>query len=705
MDSTSEDVRLGWHGPTDWYWFCLTIVCVALLWCTTYNRWSAETWQTPVFYKGDAFAEMATAKAFATDHVHPVLTKHPASLGAPFTANWNDHLTVEEGVFAWYALLVRVLGLFVGSNAVLLSAHLLAAGSFYVVSRHIRVNAVCSFTFAILYALSSYAFQRNLQHLILTFYWHVPLGLLVISWCVRRQSSHWTTRGIVAGIAISVAFGVQNPYYTNIYVQLLGLAALMAVIRRWAWKDVARPLLFAAISLLSFVFMNLDTVFSRFSQGPNSEVVHRSYVGLELYALKPLEMVIPVVHRLASVEAWTRQAYVKQTMFIGEGGSPYLGVVAIVGLIWLGWSTLKGVARGQFAEVPAHFWVILWIVLYSVIGGINSLIGLWGMVLFRGTNRFSIVIMALALLFLGRELTRYSVGRRKIVAYSVALFFLLLGLSDQLRTPPSTYAVFGVRNDVLADKAMVAEMEAKLPKGSMIFELPVSEYPEVREIHQMSDYEHFRPYLHSRFLRYSYGSDKGRTRERWQRETEKLGAAGLIAVLERYGFAAVLLNQSGYADGGASLIENLQAAGRSNVIAKSGDLICIGLNPSPTPVLPPEFDANWHDLEGTADSNLRWSSGNAAVVVHNDGVAAKTVRASFGLTVARPSHIKISSPEGVLYDDYLEPAVLPRPVALTISAAPGGTTIRFETDPQGELPGNGDPRRLAFNVRDFRIEE
>ena len=57
----------------------------------------------------------------------------------------------------------------------------------------------------------------------------------------------------------------------------------------------------------------------------------------------------------------------------------------------------------------------------------------------------------------------------------------------------------------------------RLPPGAMVFQLPVMAFPEVAPAHNLGDYEHFRPYLATRALRFSYGMLKGRSRHRWVR--------------------------------------------------------------------------------------------------------------------------------------------------------------------------------------------
>jgi hypothetical protein len=228
-------------------------------------------------------------------------------------------------------------------------------------------------------------------------------------------------------------------------------------------------------------------------------------------------------------------------------------------------------------------------------------------------------------------------------------------------------------------------------------------YPESPSIHKMTDYQEFRPYLYSSFLRYSHGSNKGRAREQWQSEVEHFAPAGMVAALERYGFSAVLIGRSGYVDGGASLLTGLQSAQRSTILAESGDFICVGLQPITRPLLPAEFDSSWYRLEGDFDQNMRWSKGDAQVVLYNSGATAEPVVLRFALRSLKPRHLEIWMAGQRLYETDL-PALLSAPeMQLPITLQQGRNILTFRTDQPAEQPGNGDPRFLAFCLLNFEV--
>jgi hypothetical protein len=691
-----------WGAPNDWYWLALLLCIVTLTWCAAYNRWTSTAWATPVSYEGDTWSQLAGTKAFASGEVFPILPKYPASLGAPFAANWNDYPSIEEGFFLWNAVLARTFGLLTGANVALLSASLLAAASFYFACRQFGSHPIFSLAGAALFSLSRFALTRNLSHLTLAYYWHLPLGVLVIWYCLARPTIHRERRLLVFCVAVAVLHGVQNIYYTGMFLQfLVGVCCYLAM-RREPWRRIVFPLVLAAITASTVGLMNVDTLYSRIVNGPNPSVLVRNYAGVELYALKPIELIVPVVHRITALGDWGMNHYAKQAYVVGEIGSPYLGIVGIAALLLLLWEAVRHLVGQNLKQVPFHLWFVLWTLAFSVIGGINALLAVCGLVLFRGSNRYSIVILTLVLLFLVRYLSSFTRNWKWMPASALAGSIMVLGLLDQIPSSPTRESIAATRKVVRADAKMAANLEAKLPVNAMIFQLPIMDFPEVPPIRGVACYEHFRPYLYSRHLRYSYGSDKGRTRERWQSEAEQFGTSRLINILEQYGFSAILINRKGYEDGAAGLLQELRSLGKSNVLVESADFICVTLMPSTRPILPPDFDRGWYDFEGNLKENRRWSSGDANITFENNLPGKRTIHLRFGFETLKPRHIRVLKDDKIIYETGIGSAKI-EPVQLSFVLAPGETTLHFKSDVPADLPGNGDLRKIAFGISNFEL--
>jgi len=565
-------------------WALLLIATTIGVWCWVYGRTSIDAWKTPICYQGDCLFYLAYAKAFADGEILPLLPKYVARLNSPFTANWNDFPVFQDATLATMGWLSRLTGLFAAANFMVLLAHVLAALSFWWVGLRLKYRPPLVFSAALLFAFPEYIFFRNLSHINLSFYWHVPLTLLVSWWALSRDrllsdKASWRLSLVVCFVA-----GTLNPYYSAIFLHFLVFAVLLHSSRR-QWEAAKLPLLLGCVVVLGALVVNADTLLTQIVAGSNERAVLRSLAHLEAFGLKITELFVPPPdHRWQALGAFAQRNYYAPAYIKGNLGSVYLGVIGLIGFLWLMGSSLYRLLQGKLRAIPLQAFQVLWIILYATIGGINALLGVFGFVLLRGTNCYSIVILCISLLFLARQLTRCCPRR---LAYPAALALLALGFFDQLPRPSSANYIASVGRAIESDRAFVEQLESTFPIGTRVFQLPVMDHPEAPSIYKMRPYEHLRPYLFSTHLRFSHGSHKGRPREQWQREVAELSTAEMTTKLEQYGFGALYVNRNGYPERGARLLEELAASGRP-VLAESrlGDLVVVALSPYATPILP-----------------------------------------------------------------------------------------------------------------------
>ena len=686
------------------------VVVITVAWCVVQNRLTREHWQVPLFTASDALGMLAGAKAAAEGNFPLVLPKFNPYLGAPHQANWNDWPSVEEPLIIASGWFARLFGLFAGVNLMVLLGQILAGLSFYLVCRHLRYRWPWAFAAALAFALSHYAFQRGMPHLTLTYYWHIPLCLLVVWWCGSRKGLNFGGHRFWGAVAVAAITSVQSAYYTNVLLQFLGLAAFAQLLRWNNWKKVAAPIAVGTVAVLGFIVMNLDTIYHQRVHGTNPEPAYRSYRNLEMYALKPLDLLIPPPTHRSSVARAFAHRYLHdetyKTAIPGEPFSPYAGIVGIAALTSLGIASVRRVAVLPRFPLPIHASQIIWLLLYCAVGGLNGLFGQIGVTAFRCTNRYSIVILALALFWAVRGLTRATRNWRSAAVTLGAFALLPLVLWDQLppRVPDSALARANALVD--ADRAFTHELERALPARAMVFQLPVMKFPESWPIQQMGDYEHFRPYLHSSDLHFSYGTNKGRGENDWQEEMERKPPAEMARALERAGFAAIYINRKGFADNGAALVAGLRASGYDRVIeSPANDLVCVLLTPSETPQLPdrsPQFASGWYGQEADASGETwRCSSGNAEILLHNDSAEEQTVQVSFQLSSHSSRTVKIRADGQLVYES---PVLTPEKLShfFTLRLKPGATKLAFETQAPVTFPGNPDTRALGFVLHNFR---
>jgi phosphoglycerol transferase len=557
---------------------CLMTVA-AILWCFCYGRWSADTWSIPLEYgtdleTSDAKGMLATMKAAMDGDFTPFFPKRISLLGAPGVAIWDDVPFIEQFQFWLVGIVARVIGLFAAANFAVMVGQVLAVGAMYVSCRLMGADYRWSMVAGILFGFATMAFARQIHHLPVALYWHVPLGLVVCHWLINSEVVIGS-RGFRMAAGVAVVTGLQNPYYTNLFIQLVGLSVLVLVVRK-QWRAAGAGLLLGTAAFIAFLLMNVNMFLYHASAGPNPGAVYRNFQWLEYYALKPLDMFLPPPGHVIDALGQFVARYREQALVQGEvPASNYLGIFGIAALCWLVVDSFRKFAGTEAKPIPFETMQILWIAAYSIVGGANGLIGAFGIHLFRSTNRFSIFILAIALLYAARRLSAFSLKPAWLTAGG--LLICGIALVDQSVPKPTGEQIAETRNRLEADREFVAELERRLPEGAMLMQIPFAPFPEA-SAPGVPPYDYFRPYLHAKHIRISYGAIKGREGDLWQMELGNKDLRAAIAEIKQKGFAALYIQHAAFPEDAKPLMRALASLGHEEVIPnRLGDVSVVVL--------------------------------------------------------------------------------------------------------------------------------
>ena len=588
-------------------WAAALLALVALAWCTGTGRWSAADWNTPTQYLDgfycDVVSTLAGMRATADGHFWPLCWKTIPELGAPFDGNWTDWPSIEEFPALLFGLLGKTFGLFAGLNLSLLIGHLLAAATMFLVARSLDCSAPWAFVAALAYGLAPFIFAQSPHHITVAYAWHIPLFLLVWKWVSTDPGLEFGTPRFYWALGIAFLTGLQNVYYTNILCQLTLLGAGLLSLRTGDRRPLKAALAVIGAAAAAFALMNLDTWTFKAVHGPNGGAVVREYKWLEIYGLKLVDLVVPpTTHHF---ERFAEFARVHRAAAPLQDEGSYLGIVGLAALGLLVASGLSAVVRNRANSIPMEAWQVLWIVLCFSTGGLNSILGAFGFTLFRTGCRYSVVILAIALLYAAQRLTalqraaafRTDFGTLRIGGLTAVAAASLVILWDQVPRSPTREHTTTIARQIESDREFVARMEAALPPKAMVLQLPIMAFPE-EPVPGVPPYDHFRPYLSSRQLRFSFGSMKGRPRDQWQQAVQKqlLNGATLnqqtqqiqfnqnsvgtaVDEIRKQGFAAIYVNRNGFPDRGKGLEKSLLELGylKPPIDSAAGDLVCIPL--------------------------------------------------------------------------------------------------------------------------------
>jgi hypothetical protein len=592
------------------------MAAVALGWCISHGKLNGSAWRFPTTYLEPEYADflgsVISAKMFAGGEAFPFFWRGRSDFAAPGQPKGGG-ISVDDAQHWLFGILVWLMGLFPGWNMGVLVGHLAAAATFYLVARRgFGVATPWAFVGGLAFGLAPYQFAQQPHHVNCQYIWHLPLFPLVWKWIATGEDLSFGSRRFWQAAAIGFITGLQNPYYANIFCQLVLVCGAVRARQLRSWLALKPAAMVIAAVSLAFLISNLDTITYRLAHPPEPGAVgaplvaQREYRWMDIYGFKLVDLFIPQnTHRSHSMAMFGRN-HRMASMLNDEEGSGYLGLLGIGCLLFLVGTAIKAMVEGRAKDVPIEAWWVLWIVIMFTTGGLNAIIAAFtGFTLFRTAIRYSIVVLLVSLLYAGQRMTAWqekAAGRLpaetlRIATLTAAIGSSLLVLWDQLPRTPTPQQVAAIADAVNSDRAFATALEAALPPGpsgqkAMVFQLPVMEgtpLPGVPASH------HARPYLYSTRLHYSHGASgdtlnwqkavqsqlfRGAEIDR-QREEIRLfeaNAAQAVDEMKAKGFAALYVNRNGYPDGAKGLREALAKLGYTEVIdSPAGDLMAVVL--------------------------------------------------------------------------------------------------------------------------------
>jgi phosphoglycerol transferase len=541
--------------------------------------------RVPIDYGGDSLLFSLIVKSVVD---HGWYWTNP-NVGAPGGLVFHDFAVSAHDTV--HLMLIKLISLFVhdwalAENLYFILGFPLIALCAMAVFRHFRVDSRAAIIGSILYSCLPSRLLKGEGHPFLDTFFQVPLAIMVILWVCGEDpplvSEPRGTRGprlevrrgrSIAALALSALIASTSAYYAYFTVCLLVAGGLWASFTRRSLRNALSGVALAGAVVVGLAANGLPTTIYQSTHGTNHEVGQRGSWEAELYGLKLSNLLLPVPgHRLAPLRD-LKARYERNEPLRGEGGGTSLGMVGAVGFLVLLGSVVTGRKPERMHDTLLRSLGVLTLfaVLLGTIGGFGSLIALLISPIIRTYARLNVFI-AFFSLFAVVLLLQELIERRPGVGSWLLPGVLLLGLLDQ----GSAYAARPYAQTKVAfrsDAELVRHIEATVPSGAAIFELPYITFPEGPAVHGMQSYDPVRPYLHSQTLRWSYPAMRGRPADKWLRAVSDLPATRLLTTVATSGFAGILIDRDGYEDRGAAVEAALQAAlGAVPLVSENGRL-------------------------------------------------------------------------------------------------------------------------------------
>ena len=683
--------------------------------------------RVPFHYAGDSVLLAALVKGVAEDG--PL---HLSRIGAPFGADIVDWPLGMWLPFAATTLVVRATGQpGLALNLLWLGATVLAAVSATWALRRLGHGHGAAFLFGLAYAFIPYGFYRNVDHVNLVFPLVPPLALLCLRACGESSSPAGAAERRLT-LAACFAQGLCFIYYSFFAAWLLLVGTAVGWARTRQRERLRVGVLGLALLVLGATIPVIPSAAYWARHGRNQKLQYKVVADADRYGLKLRQLLMPIdEHPVPALRAVT--ARVNRAAFPGENENATarlgsLGATGLVCLLAFALARAAGAAPEDAALGPPAA-LTLAALLLAQVGGLGSL---WNAVVapdIRGYNRIVVFVAFFALHATAVLASR--VARRLPAPLSRPLLrtglVALAGAAVVADQVPRTFLSNLRWSSAPAfeeDAAFVARLESQLPEAAMVFQLPHATIPvDLGSRPPMEIYDPGRAYLHSRTLRWSWGSVIGRGE--WQTQTGKLSPAALARRVALSGFAGVWVDRWGYGDAAAQPWPALEVAlasatGATPLVSSggrysffrtdalqrrlTGELDAEALRSARASALAgeavlPRWRQGCSDEQGDIRAPSRVCGASGWAVLKNDTPVEQRLVLSARLRALRPGRLRLRLGDAL---DELELDGAARPYRRELAIAPG-RRVRLEIAFDGPCEATS-PRPRCVEIIDMKAE-
>ncbi|MDR6535958.1 sugar translocase [Variovorax soli] len=492
--------------------------------------------------------------------------------GFPFGSSFLDFPASDAGNL----LLLKLLGLASGSYFAAVNLYILlgfsaAFGTAFFALRKIDIAPGAAFAGALLFAFMPYHFARlQMGHLFYTWYFVVPLYCYA-GFRVFDAGLHGIERSSWAGFSVLLptasCFGVYFAFFGVIVILTCGIAGSVQAKSTRAFLIALTLCGSIGAGVLANVAPHLIEIQK---SGRNVEVARRVPMETEVYSLKPVHLLLPYEqHRIKALRDFT-QRY--NTTFPLTNTVSSLGIIGVLGFLWMTVALFRAAAGQQIDQRLRIFTLLTFLLLLiATVGGLNVLFATLVSPLIRGWDRISIFIafFAIGAFFLLADRARRTARLGRWAMAIVLLIITTIGLYDQTAKPSYNLALSS-KARFFQDRQFIASIESALPKGAAVYQLPYLSFPESANLFNLGGYDLLVGFLNSRDLRWSSGGTRGREADLFYRELSKKPLGEQLECVRALGFSGVYIDRNGYADNGASVVDEMtRRLGRAPTLTRN----------------------------------------------------------------------------------------------------------------------------------------
>lgn len=532
-----------------------------ILFLTT-GLWKANL-HIPFTYYGDGIM----AQTFVKTVMDTGWNNTNPYLGLPAEYNLAS-FPMAEG---FHYLLIKIIAFFTTNSALvmniffILSFPLAALTALFVMQR-IGLSYLFALPASILFAMAPHHFLRFEDHLFLSSYYTIPLATwLAILVAENKIFVDKFAGREIACCLICILIGSSGIYYAYFGVFFIVIAGLISGFKYKKIKCVYPAGILAALIVLTGLINLSPAIIYKLEHPNQSSISGRLPLESEAYGLKIMGMLMPSegdkIHLLRKLG----HKY-HSTSPLPSGEISRLGSLAGMGFLLLILFLLLDGDSLLNDKIRILSKLNIFGTLLGTLGGLGSLVAYTLSPMIRCYYRICIFIMffSLAAIFyvIQQIIKKYPHLNNRYIIGSLMIAVLSFGLLTQMYDPHliSKRMPVTISSGFYSDREFIQRIELILPENSMVFQLPYLSYPENGPVNGVDSYDHLKAYLHSHYLRWSFGAMRGNEADQWQQKVSSLPTLQFLNQLVYTGFEGIYIDRHGYKDNGKSLEAHLTKA-------------------------------------------------------------------------------------------------------------------------------------------------
>lgn len=506
-------------------------------------------------------------------------------LGWPVAQQNSQYEAVFNALFIIY---IRFLSLFTKNyyliqNVYYCSLIFLNCIVSYVCFRQMKIRNYLSFFGCILFGISPYVQFRLTLHACLASVEMIPVVFLMSFWLMEDDKYAVPNKNFFKYkkniIQIFLSWCIANngivyyPFFSCFLLLITGLYLALSTKQKQklasAFVVIGQIVFFLGLGFIPTAIGILNGVGNVTAKGANYRDARRAVAyGLDFKTmfLSPKGFGIPGL----------KEIYKYFLVQDSEICYAYIGMAGIVGLVILLWHLLinKELNSTEQKRIKLLSVQSVFIILLGIRNGIGVLVALFIPMIscYNRVNPFIVCASVIAfLLVLEKSIKSQKTKRKKYRIIIGSVLFMIYAIVEQRGAYcllPSTLT-FENEQRLISEKSFFTNMEQLAGEGAKVFVLPYMSSFESDWIGDLVDYEHYRPYINTETLCFSYGGINHGENDVWYETTSQLDVPDMINELKDKGFSGIYINIKGFE-------ERIREQYLSEIIEQSGasEIVC-----------------------------------------------------------------------------------------------------------------------------------